>query len=227
MVFPNCLPACRIAQPKTNKVFNSRQSKGLLHSCASYPTLRLRTLSYRILLIARHFSHPATANEQSAIGNKKATTRRCRATTGLLRRQMADGLVELWESLGEAHRTTLLHKAVDAAGGAAHQAVGAHSVSEGNLQRAHLQHAHLHLDDILEGSRVLISALHRHHGRHHPFRLHPVKAIAQLVHPVHPRLLHKAHIIRVVRNPHPVALIILHLMSINIHVSQRLKETPS
>ena len=122
-----------------------------------------------------------------------------------------DGAVILQETVGAATCE------YDAVAGAALSVDEVHGIGEGDLQRAEFRYGYFHLDGVLEGGGLFVAALDGDYGRDHPFGFHPVESEAYAVHPVHTRLLHNADIVGMVRDAHPVALIILDFMPVMFH----------
>ena len=129
--------------------------------------------------------------------------------------------VELGEALFERNGAAVLEEAVGAGGGAHRAAAAGHGVVEHYLQGRGLGHLYADLDGVLEGGGMLVAAFDGHHRRHYPLGLHAVEAVAQLVHPVDPRLFHEADVVAVVRDAHAVALVVFHLVAVGFDVHSR------
>ena len=127
-------------------------------------------------------------------------------------------VVQFGEALFERHGPSLFEETVRAGGRADGLPVDAHCVVEGDFQRRKLRYGDFDFYRVLECRRVAVAAFHFDHGRHDALGLHTVEAVAELVHPVHARLFHKADVVAVVRDAHTVALVVFHLVTVGIDV---------
>ena len=82
----------------------------------------------------------------------------------------------------------------------------------------HFRYFYLDRNHIFERGGRLVGATDGGDGRYHSFCLHPVEAVAELVHPVHPCFLHKPDVIGMVHNAHSVTFIVFYNVFVWLHI---------
>lgn len=132
-----------------------------------------------------------------------------------LRRQR---LVKAGATLLKPYRLAGFIEKAMGAGSRAHQrAAHPHLVAEPHLHRPQFQDADGNFDYIRKGGTPALIAGDADNRGNQALLLHSVIAPAQLFEEIHPRFLHKAQIVGMVRELHAVGFVVLYAMLIGFH----------
>ena len=126
-------------------------------------------------------------------------------------------LIQFREAVLQGNGAVVLKEAMCAMGGADYLASASHCISKTDFHPFDFGDGDFDINHVFERGWFSVLALYFDDGRDNAFLLHPIEAVADLVHPVHAGFFHQTDIIGMMGDTHPVALIVFDLVLIRSH----------